>query len=66
MKASITKIRAFKSCRRAYELRYIEGLKPVEVSDALETGRSYHEKLEELYKTILRSLVVIRCDYQAC
>lgn len=51
MKASITKIRAFKSCRRAYELRYIEGLKPVEVSDALETGRSYHEKLEELYKT---------------
>ena len=50
MKASISKIRLFKSCRRAYELRYVEGLAPVEVSDALETGRSYHDKLEELYR----------------
>lgn len=50
MKASISKIRMFKSCRRAYELRYVEGLVPVEVSDALETGRSYHSKIEELYK----------------
>ena len=50
MKASISKIRLFKSCRRAYELRYVEGLTPVEVSDALETGRSYHDKLEELYR----------------
>ena len=50
MKASISKIRLFKSCRRAYELRYVEGLVPVEVSDALETGRSYHGKLEDLYK----------------
>ena len=50
MKASISKIRLFKSCRRAYELRYVEGLAPVEVSEALEIGRSYHDKLEELYK----------------
>ena len=50
MKASISKIRLFKSCRRAYELRYVEGLAPVEVSDALETGRSYHGKLEDLYR----------------
>lgn len=50
MKASISKIRLFKSCRRAYELRYVEGLAPVEVSDALETGRSYHSKLEDLYR----------------
>lgn len=50
MKASISKIRLFKSCRRAYELRYVEGLVPVEVSDALETGRSYHGKLEDLYR----------------
>lgn len=50
MKASISKIRLFKSCRRAYELRYVEGLAPVQVSDALETGRSYHGKLEDLYK----------------
>ena len=51
MKVSISKIRLFKSCRRAYELRYMEGLVPVEVSDALETGRLYHSKLEELYNT---------------
>lgn len=50
MKASISRIRLFKSCRRAYEFRYIERLAPVETSDALETGRSYHEKIESLYR----------------
>lgn len=51
MNISISRIRLFKSCRRAYELRYMEGVVPVNVSDALETGKSYHEKLEELYTT---------------
>lgn len=51
MKVSISKVRLFKSCRRAYELRYVEGLEPVTSSDALQLGRSYHEKIEELYKT---------------
>lgn len=51
MRLSISKIKLFKSCRRAYELRYIEGLTPVETSDALQTGLNYHERIEELYKT---------------
>lgn len=51
MKASISRVRLFKSCRRAYEFRYVEGLEPIETADALETGKSYHSKLEELYKT---------------
>jgi len=50
MKISISKVRLFKCCRRAYELKYVEGLIPVETPEALETGRSYHEKIEELYK----------------
>ena len=51
MRLSVTKIKEFKACRRAYELKYIEGLEPVEKSDALVTGTNYHEKLETLYKT---------------
>lgn len=51
MKVSISKVRLFKSCRRAYELKYIEGLEPITSSPALELGRSYHDKIEELYKT---------------
>lgn len=51
MRVSISRVKLFKSCRRAYELKYIEGLEPIETATALETGRSYHSKLEELYKT---------------
>jgi len=50
MRLSISKIKAFKSCRRLYELKYIEGLQPVQKADALETGSNYHKLLEELNK----------------
>lgn len=49
MKLSVSRIKLFKSCRRAYELKYIEGLEPVEKAEALQTGLSYHEKIEQLY-----------------
>lgn len=48
MKASITQIKTFKACRRKWWLRYNEGLRPVQSTDALETGKSYHEYLEAL------------------
>lgn len=48
MRVSISKIRAFKSCRRRYELHYIEGLKPVQKAGSLEVGSNYHKLLEEL------------------
>lgn len=51
MKASISRIKAFKACRRMYEFKYIEGLEPVKKAEALETGLSYHSYLETLYKT---------------
>lgn len=51
MRVSISGIKLFKACRRAYKLKYIEGLIPVEKSSALQTGSSYHEKLESLYNT---------------
>lgn len=50
MKLSISKIKLFKSCRRAYQLHYIEGLTPVQTSEALETGLNYHERIEDLYR----------------
>lgn len=48
MNLSVTKIKAFKSCRRMYELRYVEGLKPVQKPEALEIGSNYHKILEDL------------------
>lgn len=46
---SITKIKSFKSCRRLYQLRYVEGLKPVQRAEALEIGSNYHSLLEQMY-----------------
>lgn len=50
MKLSITQIKSFKACRRAWQLRYKEGLRPVQTAEALELGKSYHELLEALEK----------------
>lgn len=51
MRLSISRIKAFKSCRRLYELKYIEGLEPVQKPEALETGSNYHALLEQLNNT---------------
>mgnify|MGYP002524277706 CR=1 FL=1 len=51
MRASISSIKLFKACRRAYQLKYIEHLVPIKRAEALETGTNYHAKLEQLYKT---------------
>ena len=51
IKFSISGIKCFKACRRMYELKYIEGLEPVEKPDALQVGSNYHEKLEQLNHT---------------
>lgn len=51
MRASISSIKLFKACRRAYQLKYIERLVPIKRAEALETGTNYHAKLEQLYKT---------------
>ena len=48
---SISKVKLFKACRRAYELKYVYDLVPVERAETLETGLSYHRKIEELYRT---------------
>lgn len=50
MKLSISQIKQFKACRRAWELRYKEGLRPVQTAESLELGKSYHELLEALEK----------------
>lgn len=50
MKVSISRIRAFKSCRRLYELKYLEGLEPVTYPEALEIGKNYHSLIDAYYK----------------
>lgn len=51
MRISISKIKAFKACRRLYELRYVERLEPVQKAESLELGSNYHKLLEELNTT---------------
>lgn len=50
MRLSNSGIQCFKSCRRKYELRYIEDVVPVQNAEVLERGRSYHEKVEMLLR----------------
>lgn len=49
MKISTSKIKCYKSCKRLYFLRYVEGLEYVPTVQALEDGKTYHSKLEQLY-----------------
>ena len=46
MKVSISRMKLFKACRRAYQFKYIEKLEPVQKAEALETGSEYHELVE--------------------
>lgn len=59
MRLSVSKIKAFKSCRRLYQLKYIEGLIPAVKPEALETGSNYHKLLETLNDTG----TLPECDY---
>ena len=48
MRASISQVKLFKACRRAWDLAYREKLKPVHEADPLETGHSYHAYLDAI------------------
>lgn len=50
MNLSISKINAFKSCRRLYELKYVEKLEPVQYPEALEIGKNYHALIDAYNK----------------
>ena len=43
-------IASFKKCPRRYELEYIENLRPIVTSEALEIGTNYHANIEKLLK----------------
>lgn len=50
MRASISRVKTFKACRRAYQLKYLHDLEPVQTSEPLETGINYHSRIEMLYR----------------
>lgn len=51
-KLSMSAIQLFKACRRAYQLKYVCGVVPKQVSsEALETGANYHTHIENMTKT---------------
>lgn len=52
MKFDISRIKAYKACRRQFELKYIDKLEPVEKPEALQVGTNYHKRIENLYKGI--------------
>lgn len=49
-KISASKLKTFKSCRRKYELSYIELLEPVQKEEALQMGSDYHKNIEKILK----------------
>lgn len=51
MRTSHSTIQDYKRCKRLYWLKHVEGLRAVESSAALERGKSYHEKIEQLLNT---------------
>ena len=51
MKLSVSSIKQFKACRRAYQLRCVYRIIPTELSDALSTGTKYHEHIENIHNT---------------
>lgn len=48
MDITTSQIRAFKSCRRLYELQYVERLKPKVEPEYLSIGSSYHRLVENI------------------
>ncbi len=50
IRASYSKIQCYKSCRRLYQLKYIEGVQSTARIEALERGTSYHELVEQMLK----------------
>lgn len=46
---SVSRIKTFKSCRRMYQLHYVEGLTPAHTTEALAIGSNYHNILEKMY-----------------
>lgn len=50
MKASVSRIKLFKACRRAYFFKYVENLEPVQKAESLQIGSNYHKLIETLYK----------------
>lgn len=51
MKLSASKIKCYKSCKRAYFFKYIEELVPIQDAEPLVAGKTYHSMIENLYKT---------------
>lgn len=51
MKLSASLIKTYKTCKRKYELRYLEEVEPVAKAQALTNGTNYHEGIETFYKT---------------
>lgn len=49
-KVSNSRIKCYKSCRRMYWLKYVEGLVPVRGTIAQERGAGYHEKVEQILR----------------
>lgn len=47
-KLTTSQVKCFKTCRKRYQLEYVECLKPIETPKALEIGTLYHAGLEML------------------
>lgn len=51
MEFSVSSMKQFKACRRAYELRKIYNVYPIQTADSLQIGLTYHSMLEDMRQT---------------
>lgn len=51
MQISISRLKTFKACRRAYYFKYMENLEPIQKAEALETGLAYHGYVEAINRS---------------
>lgn len=58
MRFSNSKIQCYKTCRKMYERKYIDGMKWTGTTEALEQGKSYHEAVG---KVLTSEIVPIDC-----
>lgn len=49
MKISASLVRTYKTCKRKYELKYLENLEPIVKSQSLQDGTDYHSMIEDFY-----------------
>ncbi len=56
-----SRLKAFRACPRLHDLRYVQGIRPLETAEALEFGTAMHTGLEAWWLAHARALADVDC-----